>query len=168
MTNTFIPTLSRQPLYCVWIETGNPAHPLDRVWIDPELRSFVDVEIATPIRATNDECEPETSAEPLPEKGLFAGQLFITPVRREEMKVKACSAMKRLSWVVVVLWFLLNIAWADVAGRISGMVSDPSGAFVAGATVTLNNVGNGTKQTTTTNDQGQYSFPVVPVGQLRT
>jgi len=54
MTNTFIPTLSRQPLYCVWIETGNPAHPLDRVWIDPELRSFVDVETA-PTRATRDE-----------------------------------------------------------------------------------------------------------------
>ena len=165
MTNTFIPTLSRRPLYCVWIETGNPAHPLDRVWIDPELRSFVDVEIAAPIRATNDECEPEAPAEPLPEKGLFAGQLSITPVRRKEMKVKACSAMKRLSWVVVVLCFLLNIAWADVAGRISGMVSDPSGAFVPGATVTLNNVGNGTKQTTTTNDQGQYSFPVVPIGR---
>jgi hypothetical protein len=59
---------------------------------------------------------------------------------------------------------LLNTAWADVAGRISGMVSDPSGAFVAAATVTLNNVGNGTHQTTTTNDQGQYSFPVVPIG----
>jgi hypothetical protein len=50
MTNTFIPTLSRRPLYCVWIETGNPTHPLDRVWIDPELRSFVDVEIAAPNR----------------------------------------------------------------------------------------------------------------------
>ncbi|HWO38674.1 MAG TPA: TonB-dependent receptor, partial [Candidatus Acidoferrum sp.] len=164
MTNTFIPTLSRQPLYCVWIETGNPAHPLDRVWIDPELRSFVDVKI-TPTRATNDEREPKVSAGPLPEKGLFAGQLFITPGRRKEMEGKACSAMKRLSWVVLVLWFLLNIAWADLAGRISGMVSDPSGAFVAGATVTLNNVGNGTHQTTTTNDQGQYSFPVVPVGK---
>jgi hypothetical protein len=80
------------------------------------------------------------------------------------MKVKARSVMKRLSWVVVVLCFLLNIARADVAGRISGVVSDPSGAFVRGATVSLNNVGNGTRQTTTTNDQGQYSFPVVPVG----
>jgi hypothetical protein len=64
-----------------------------------------------------------------------------------------------------VLWFLLNTAWADVAGRISGIIRDPSGAFVAGATVTLNNVGNGIKQTTTTNEQGQYSFPVVPVGR---
>jgi hypothetical protein len=165
MTNTFIPTLSRNPLYCVWIETGNPARPLDRVWIDPELRSFVDVETAAPIHATNGECEPEALAETLPPEGLFAGQLSILAVRREETKVKAGSVMKRLSWVVVVVCFLLNIAWADVAGRISGIISDPSGAFVAGATVTLNNVGNGTKQTKTTNDQGQYSFPVVPVGK---
>jgi len=165
MTNTFIPTLNRNPLYCVWIETGNPARPLDRVWIDPELRSFVDVETAAPIHWTNDESETEALAEPLPAKGLFAEQLFMTPVRREEMKVRAGSVMQRLSWVVVVLCFLLNIAWADVAGRISGTISDPSGAFVAGTTVTLNNVGNGTKQTTTTNDQGQYSFPVVPVGK---
>jgi high affinity Mn2+ porin len=50
-------------------------------------------------------------------------------------------------------------------GRISGVVSDPSGAFIAGAMVTLNNVGNTTKHTTITNGQGQYSFPVVEVGR---
>ena len=49
MTNTFIPTLNRNPLYCVWIETGNPSHPLDRVWVDPELRSLVHAETAAPI-----------------------------------------------------------------------------------------------------------------------
>jgi hypothetical protein len=165
MTNTFIPTLNRNPLYCVWIETGNPARPLDRVWIDPELRSFVDVETAAPIHGTNNECEPEAPTESFPKKGLFAGQLFTIPNRREKMKVKSCSAMQRLSWIVVSLCFLLNIAWADVAGRISGMVSDPSGAFVAGATVILNNTSTGTKQTTTTNDEGQYSFPVIPIGR---
>jgi hypothetical protein len=37
--------------------------------------------------------------------------------------------------------------------------------LVAGATVTLNNVGNRTKQTTTTNDEGRYSFPVVAIGR---
>ena len=72
MTNTFIPTLGRNPLYCVWIETGNPAHPLDRVWIDPELRSFVNVERAAPARATSDESEPEALSEALPRKGLLA------------------------------------------------------------------------------------------------
>jgi hypothetical protein len=88
MTNTFIPTLSRQPLYCVWIETGNPARPLDRVWIDPELRSFVNVEIAAPNRTTNDESETEALAEPLPAKSLFAEQLFMTPVRKERNESK--------------------------------------------------------------------------------
>ena len=167
MTNTFIPTLSRNPLYCVWIETRNPAHPLDRVWIDPELRSFVDVETDAPNRETNNECESEAPAEPAAKKGLFAGQLSITPIRRQERKIKASLAMKRLSWVVVVFCPLLNIAWADVAGRISGIISDPSGAFIAGATVTLNNAGNGIKQKTTTNEQGQYSFPVVPIGHYK-
>jgi hypothetical protein len=165
MTNTFIPTLSRYPLYCVWIKTGNPAHPLDRVWIDPKLRSFVNVETASPIRATNDESEPETSADPLLGKGLFAAQSSIAPVRRKQLKVKAYSAMKKLSWVLVILWLLLTTASAAVAGRISGMISDPSGASSAGATVTLNNVANGTKRTTTNTDRGQYSFPVVPVGR---
>jgi hypothetical protein len=167
MTNTFIPTLSRHPLYCVWIETGNPAHPLDRVWIDPELRSFQfpNVGSAAPIRVQSDECEPEALADRPPERGRFAKQLFMTTFRGKEMKVKTCSAMKRLSWVVVVFCFLLNTAWADVTGRISGLVSDPSGALVAGATVTLNNVGNRTKQTTTTNDEGRYSFPVVAIGR---
>jgi hypothetical protein len=166
MTNTFIPTLSRQPLFCFWIKTGDPAHPLDRVWIDPEVRSFrfFEADNAEPIHA-KDESEPEALAEPFHKKGLFDNQQFMTTFWREEMKVKTCSAMKRLSRIVIVLSFLLNAAWADVAGRISGMVSDPSGAFVAGATVTLNNVGNGTKQATTTSGQGQYSFPVVPIGQ---
>src|ERR1700704_1832770 len=125
MTNKFIPTLARQPLYCLWIKTGNPKHPLDRVWIDPELRSFqfYDVNSAAPIRATNNECEPEAGAERSPVKGRLARELLVTPFRREELKVKT---MKRLSWVVAVLWFFLNTAWADVAGRVSGMVSDPS------------------------------------------
>src|ERR1700731_3415342 len=164
MTNTLIPTLSRRPLYWVCIETGKATYRLDRVFVGLQGRSFVNVETAAPNRATNDECEPEAPAVPLSRQGLFARQLSITPVRRKEMEVKARSAM-RFSWVVVALCFLLNTAWADVAGRISGMISDPSGAFVPGATVTLNNTGNGTKQNATTNGQGQYSFPVVPVGR---
>ncbi len=59
---------------------------------------------------------------------------------------------------------LLNLAWADVGGRIAGVVADPSSALLSSASVTLTNSSNGTKQTATANDQGQYSFPVVPVG----
>jgi hypothetical protein len=165
MTNTFIPTLRRNPLYCVWIETGNPARPLDCVWIDPELRSFVDVETAAPIHATNDECEPEALAGALPPEGLVAGQLSIFAVRREEMKVKAGSVMKRLLWVVVVLCFLLNIAWADVAGRISGIISDPSGAFVAGAPLSLSRTwATGSKRQQPPTTRGNIRSQLFPLG----
>jgi len=39
MTRTFIPTLGRNPLYCVWIQTGDSRRPLTRVWVDPEHRT---------------------------------------------------------------------------------------------------------------------------------
>ena len=53
----------------------------------------------------------------------------------------------------------------NYAGSVNGTVTDPSGAAVAGATVTLRNVGtNATSQTTTT-DLGAYSFPAVDVGR---
>jgi hypothetical protein len=57
--------------------------------------------------------------------------------------------MKPLSWWLVVFCLLLDSARAGVAGTISGLVGDPSGAFVAGATVVLDNLGNSTKQNTT-------------------
>lgn len=74
----------------------------------------------------------------------------------------------RARWVALVLLalsVLLNLAWADVGGRITGVVTDPSSAFISGATVTLTNTNNGTKQAATTNEEGQYSFPAVRVGE---
>ncbi|HXW91663.1 MAG TPA: carboxypeptidase regulatory-like domain-containing protein [Terriglobales bacterium] len=46
---------------------------------------------------------------------------------------------------------------------ISGVVNDPSGAVVVGAEVTITN-GAGGKQTTSTNEQGRYSFRDLPAG----
>lgn len=54
---------------------------------------------------------------------------------------------------------------AQVGGRITGTVKDPSGAFVAGATVAVINAATGAKQETKTTDQGVYTFPAVAVGQ---
>jgi high affinity Mn2+ porin len=73
--------------------------------------------------------------------------------------------MRLVLWVSVVLLLLPHSAWADVRGRISGVVSDPSGASIARAIVTLNSVDDATKQTTITDDHGQYSFAVVPFGR---
>jgi len=51
-----------------------------------------------------------------------------------------------------------------VTGRISGVVKDPSGAAIPGATVTITNTEQGIQTKTTTDAGGNYSLPSVPVG----
>src|SRR5450755_4361241 len=51
-----------------------------------------------------------------------------------------------------------------VNGTISGSVTDPSGAAVAGATVEVKNTATQLVRTVTTNAQGRYSVPELLVG----
>lgn len=51
-----------------------------------------------------------------------------------------------------------------VQGVIAGTITDPSGAVVPGATITLTNTGTGIAQTTKTGAAGEYRFPLVPPG----
>src|SRR6266403_1969785 len=53
----------------------------------------------------------------------------------------------------------------STGGRILGRVSDPSGALVAGAKVTLSNEATGVTRDATTNDSGDYVFLEVTPGQ---
>ena len=48
-----------------------------------------------------------------------------------------------------------------------GTVTDPTTAVVAGAKVTLKNEGTGVTRSVTTNSDGNYSFPDLPVGTYR-
>ncbi|MBI3653582.1 MAG: carboxypeptidase regulatory-like domain-containing protein [Acidobacteria bacterium] len=52
-----------------------------------------------------------------------------------------------------------------LAGAITGVVSDPSGAVVLGAIVTLTNSSTGAVLTTTTDDTGNYSFTSLSPGK---
>src|SRR5580698_5692143 len=56
------------------------------------------------------------------------------------------------------------IAWGAVTGGISGVVSDATGALVAGATVTATNTAQGQQLKSTTDSQGFYNFPRLAVG----
>jgi hypothetical protein len=47
---------------------------------------------------------------------------------------------------------------------IQGIVTDTTGASIAGAKVTATNQATNVAQTTTTNESGNYTFPLVPVG----
>jgi hypothetical protein len=72
---------------------------------------------------------------------------------------------------VLGMWIALLLLFAPVAmnaqnysGSVRGTVTDPTGAAVADATVTLRDVGNNATVTATTTDQGSYTFPNVNVG----
>jgi hypothetical protein len=85
--------------------------------------------------------------------------------------------MKRLNlrWPVLALLLALPTAFlpfsatpayaqATTGGTITGVVSDPSGAVVPGATVTITDIGTKAKRTTLSNKNGQYVLPAVPPG----
>jgi hypothetical protein len=49
-------------------------------------------------------------------------------------------------------------------GTVQGVVTDPTGASVAGATVTLTETATSTSRSTVTNESGRYIFADVPPG----
>src|SRR5438093_2924459 len=77
--------------------------------------------------------------------------------------------MKRLLYVTTLLLVSGALtAWAQTpstGAQLSGAITDPSGAIVRGATVTLHSNATGLGQTTTTDASGQYRFLLVPAGE---
>jgi hypothetical protein len=72
----------------------------------------------------------------------------------------------RCSWIVLLFAFclVLQTAWGAVTGRISGTVTDPTGAVVPNVEVTAIETQTGIKTTTLTDTAGFYSFPALAVG----
>src|SRR5436305_8639435 len=70
--------------------------------------------------------------------------------------------------MLVTALLLTTVAQAQVdTGSITGVVSDPSGAVVSGAKVTLTNVGTGTALTTTTGSDGSYKLSPVRISTYK-
>jgi hypothetical protein len=74
-------------------------------------------------------------------------------------------------WSAAPAFFLLAILLAASStwsqgnqGTLEGSVADPSGAAVAGAQLTVTNDATGLKFQTTTDSDGLFTFPVLPVG----
>jgi hypothetical protein len=72
-------------------------------------------------------------------------------------------------WIVIACLFVtLPFASAQkTSGTITGTVTDPSGAVVQGATVTLVNLATGATRNTSTNDQGSFTFPELGAGTYK-
>src|SRR5439155_18377253 len=77
-----------------------------------------------------------------------------------------CLLFRQLTLALVAFALLIagGSALAGVTASISGTVKDPSGATVAGASVTVVNDDTGIKQSQHTNAAGFYSFQSLPLG----
>jgi len=78
------------------------------------------------------------------------------------------SLALRRNFVLTSIFFLSALAINGNAqtfrGTILGTVTDSSGAAVSGATVSVKNTGTGLLRTVTTDDDGNYSAPELPIG----
>src|SRR5215469_2922188 len=77
--------------------------------------------------------------------------------------------MKLRTFVVLAIALLILASgaavWSQtVQGVITGTVTDPTGAVVPNATVTITNTGTNISQNTTTGSDGSYRFSLVPPG----
>jgi hypothetical protein len=68
-----------------------------------------------------------------------------------------------LMFVTLCCASVLCFAQSD-RGSVSGTVTDPSGAAITGAKVTVTNAAMGTQNSTVTTDVGQYTVPELPAG----
>jgi hypothetical protein len=76
------------------------------------------------------------------------------------------SKLFRISFVCALsIWAFLPILHAQkVTGSITGVVTDPSDAVVAGARVTAHNVDTSVETATTTDSAGAYTLQFLPIG----
>jgi hypothetical protein len=66
--------------------------------------------------------------------------------------------------VLVVCALACSALGQQVEATINGRVTDPSGAAVSGAKVTATSVDRGVAYPTTTNGDGYYNLPNLPIG----
>ena len=104
----------------------------------------------------------------------LSAKSFAACRRNGAVHAKPGFLVKRLSVGAVRIWLcgtallLLSAApdtFADTTyGSIEGTVTDPSGAVVPGVSVRIRHLATASTAATTTNAQGLFWFPAVPVG----
>ena len=73
--------------------------------------------------------------------------------------------MQRLGILSLLLLFLVGSASAQVStASINGVIRDPTGAVVPGASIVLKNVDTSVERTSTANSAGAYGFVSIPPG----
>src|SRR5262245_5585349 len=60
-----------------------------------------------------------------------------------------------------------SVASQTVSTEILGLVTDSTGAVIPGATISARRVATGDVRNTTTNETGNYSFPLLDIGEYQ-
>ncbi|HLA96775.1 MAG TPA: carboxypeptidase-like regulatory domain-containing protein, partial [Pyrinomonadaceae bacterium] len=79
------------------------------------------------------------------------------------------NSMRLVGFALAVTLFGLN-AFAQsqsTTGLIQGTVVDPNGAIVAGASINVKNVNTGVERTVSSNSDGFFTAPLLPLGTYR-
>ncbi|HRH41926.1 MAG TPA: TonB-dependent receptor [Pyrinomonadaceae bacterium] len=69
--------------------------------------------------------------------------------------------------IALVLFISVFAQSQATTGLIQGTVVDPNGAVVQGATITVKNTGTGFERSATSNSDGFFSLPLLPLGNYR-
>src|SRR5579871_3072155 len=101
----------------------------------------------------------------------FMHNLACQPARRERFSIKGENRMlqsrswRSLVFALALSFVMMPSAFAQSTGAIAGTVTDPTGAVVPNATVTIHNQGTGEERTLQTDSAGAYQAPSLPVGR---
>ena len=98
------------------------------------------------------------------------GRIAELPVRLDPIAVNISvsgsrKALCTFGLVFVFCFVYLQFAVGQVSANLSGVITDPSGAAVSGATVTSNRVDTGVSRTASTDQSGRYRFFALPIGE---
>ncbi len=77
------------------------------------------------------------------------------------LKVKILAFLKIIG---LAMFLMVSIAWVDTTGSVRGLVRDPTGAVIAGATIEIRNPSTNEVRTIQSGEDGQFSFASISVG----
>src|SRR5262249_19589390 len=81
-------------------------------------------------------------------------------------KIRGC-ALRNLLVVTVLVGFSVCCLYAQTFGEVTGRVTDPSGAVIPGASLTLTNTNTNAVRNVVSTEAGAYTFPSIAPGFYR-
>src|SRR3984957_9469331 len=91
----------------------------------------------------------------------------VTLSRGAMNSIKITSVLQTIALCILLLAGSVSALGQGANGSVLGIVTDSSGATLAGAAVRITNNGTGAQQSVTTGSAGQYQFPGLPSGSYK-